>query len=566
MKRTEIPNPQFYRKNIEFLNGTWDFFVEKDGIEQSYEIEVPFCPESALSGLSMTGFIKSCRYERKFTVSKLQEDERLVLHFGAVDYEARIYVNGVFVGKHRGGYTPFSMDISAFVHTGENALEVRVFDDIQANLPSGKQCRHEFSQGCFYTRTTGIWQPVWLERTPKKYIRYIKYFPHIDNASVDMELGISDEGSVSISVSYQGKEVGYAQAELVCKGTLRVSLAELHLWELGKGELYDVTVRYGDDEVFSYFGMREVCFDGMRFMLNGKTVFQRLVLDQGMFPDGVYTAPNDEAMANDIRLGMKLGFNGARLHQKVFEPRMLYHCDRMGYMVWGEFPSWGVHYDNLDSVGDFVGEWTATIERDFNHPCIVLWCPLNETWEELQDKRKVRDVRFVELVYETTKAVDSTRPCVDVSGGYHGRKTDLFDFHDYHDSESLKAHMKALAEEDKLVMDRTYAKGEDIFYEKGVPTHASEYGGVSYATHGQGWGYRSAQNEEGFIDEYIASTKALLDCPKLCGFCYTQLYDIEQEQNGLFTYARENKFSEEGMQKIAECNKSIAMIEKEAGA
>lgn len=565
MLRTECPNPQFSREGITILNGKWKFYSAN--VPGASEIEVPFAPESKLSGVNYTDFINDCEYSRMFTAEAPGENERLFVRFGAVNYEAIVYVNGVRAGLHRGGYTPFGFDISGLVKSGENEIRVVVRNDVTENVPTGKQSAKRESFGCFYTRVTGIWQPVWLERTPANYVRSLKFFPDVEKCVVTAEVVGEGEGEAEIAVTYDGKPVGEAKGYVKYRKSFEIALGEKHLWEAGNGRLYDVKVRYCGDEVTSYFGLREVRYDGMKFMLNGVSVFQRLVLDQGYYPDGLYTAPDDASMIRDVELGLRLGFNGARLHQKVFDPRFLYHCDRAGYMVWGEFPSWGVDYENLEALGTVAGEWTETVERDFNHPSIITWCPLNETWESLKDARKVRDVRFIDSIYALTKTLDPTRPCVDVSGGYHGHDTDLYDFHDYLDPETLAKHLKALDERDELIMDKVYAPGfaeeNDLRYEKGLPLNASEYGGVSYATSSEnGWGYRRCGGESEYVDCYVRLTSMLLDAKKLSGFCYTQLYDVEQEQNGLYAYDRHSKFGSDAEERIRECNLKKAAIEK----
>ena len=569
MLRSECPNPQFSRDGIVVLNGKWKFSSRY--VPEATEINVPFAPESELSGICHKGFIPECEYSRSFSVSKPSEHERLFLHFGAVNYEARVYINGACVGEHRGGYTPFAFDISGFVTDGENEITVKVRNDVRANVPTGKQSEAEASHGCFYSRVTGIWQPAWLEKTPKDYIKSIRFFPNPEASKVEAEVVCEGEGNVGIEVRYDGKLVGHADGYVCFRKKFTIGLSEKHLWELGAGRLYDVTVRYGDDKVESYFGLRDARYDGMKFLLNGKSVFQRLVLDQGYYPDGLYTARDDESMKRDIRIGMKLGFNGARLHQKVFDPRYLYHCDKAGYMVWGEFPSWGVEYYDLAAFGAVAGEWVAAMERDFNHPSIITWCPLNETWESLVDKRKIRDVRFVDAIYALTKAIDPTRPCVDVSGGYHGHETDLYDIHDYNDGETLRINTEAIDKRDEIITPHVYAPPEaeenDLRYPAGKPINVSEYGGVAYcAAKNGGWGYRSCEGENDFVDEYVRQTKKLLSTEKLSGFCYTQLYDVEQEQNGLYTYDRKPKFSEEAERRIAACNETPAAIEKQRTA
>jgi beta-galactosidase/beta-glucuronidase len=572
MKMQEFPNPQFERKTWECLNGEWDFQIISPKLSEKMKINVPFCVESELSGVEHKDFIKECVYERTFNVKKV-DSQRLLLHFGAVYYESEIFINGKKAGRHFGGYTPFCLDITQFVCDGENTLSVRVCSDLTANQPSGKQSRKPHSYGCFYTRCTGIWQTVWLEYVPEKYVRSVKYYPHVDETSVDVELCVEDEGQVCVEVYYDGEQVGKVEEYIKCKGTYTIKLSKTYLWEPFNGRLYTVKITYGEDEVQSYFGLREVRFDGMDFLLNGKPVFQSFVLNQGYYPKGVCTPQNDEERLLDIRNAIELGFNGLRLHQKVFDPRYLYLCDKMGYMVWGEFASWGIKYDTLDALGLFLGEWREVIERDFNHPCIILWCPLNETWRDLEDDRKTRDVRFIDSVYQVTKALDATRPCVDVSGGYHGNNTDLYDFHCYESYDNLKEYLDRLEQKDELFVPLLYDKGEDtLLYRKGLPVNVSEFGGIMFSKNKaeskvssvnegavqstESWGYGEGEADEtAFAQRYKDLVELIKSYKKISGFCYTQLYDVEQEENGFFTYDRKPKFSKSVVEILYECNK-----------
>lgn len=338
------------------------------------------------------------------------------------------------------------------------------------------------------------------------------------------------------------------------------ALAEKHLWEVGKGRPYTVRLRYGKDEVYTYFGLRDTKFDGMKYLLNGKSVFQRLVLDQGFYPKGVYTPETDRDFAEDIQRAVSLGFNGARLHQKTFDPRYLYESDRAGFLVWGEFASWGTDYTDLSRFGGYADQWREAVERDFNHPSIIVWCPLNEVWGE-------RDRRFIDGLYEFTKALDPTRPCVDVSGGVHGSKTDIFDFHCYDPFDKFKELTdKALC--GKIEYPNMFADYEAGGAYRGEPLNMSEFGGTAFskaavAKQGEGaWGYTVETDEEKFVANYERFAAYLLNCDKLSGFCYTQLYDVEQEQNGLICYDRSEKFSREGMERIRRANSAQAAIEK----
>ena len=556
------PNPMFSRKNIYLMDGEWEISIDGGAWQK---IRVPYCPESALSGIGHTDFIGRCRYRKKFTVPEEVKGDRIALHFGAVDHRAEVYVNGSLAGSHSGGYTPFSFDVAPLLREGENLLEVEVTAAVKKNVPTGKQSQKSESFGCFYTRATGIWQSVYLEGTPAHFMQYVRFVPDVAGCRVRMEVGAVGEEEFSAVVFYEGKEVGRTAGKFVHKGEFTVDLSEKHLWEVGCGRLYDVELRFGEDTVYTYFGLRDVRFDGYKFLLNGKSVFQRLVLDQGYYPDGVYTPSSEEVFEQDIRRAVGLGFNGARLHQKLFDPKYLCLCDRMGFMVWGEYASWGMEYYDLDGLGNFIGEWREAVERDYNHPSIVVWCPLNETWNDLDDETKPRDVRFVEAVYDITKILDKTRPCVDVSGGFHCSRTDIADFHCYEEFDVLKKRMEnAIAGKPDFL--NMYREGEGISY-GGEPLHLSEFGGIRLNSGkeegGNAWGYLTANGEEAFADNYVKTIELLYGYEQLCGVCYTQLYDIEQEANGFFTYDRQPKFSEKVMERIRAANKMPAAIEKQ---
>lgn len=564
-KTAQMPEPQFARENTILLNGEWEFLSK----EASGKICVPYCPESELSGIGYTGFLHECVYRREF-VWRDRPQERVFLHFGAVSNRARVFVNGMFVGEHRGGYTPFAFEITKVLKEGQNCLEVQVRNDLSERNPTGKQSCKEKSYGCFYTRCTGIWQSVWLEIVPQCYLKHVRFYPDVAQGCVKIAVCTQGSGKLSVEVRFGKKIVGTYSGNVNYAAVFTVKLSEKRLWQVGEGNLYDVTLRFEEDEVHSYFGLREVRYDGYRFLLNGESVFQRLVLDQGYYPGGVYTPAQDTDFAADIERAMSLGFNGARLHQKLFDPRYLYECDKRGFLVWGEYASWGVDYSDLEGFGEFVSEWSEAVERDFNRPSIVVWCPLNETWGELDNPAKVRDLRFVDGVYAVTKALDPTRPCVDVSGGMHGTKTDIADFHCYDEYPVLKKRMDELAagKADFMCM---YLPTEGICY-AGEPQHLSEFGGVTFGggrinqtqcvQEQTAWGYDSISDEEQFAENYCKTVQLLFSYKNLSGFCYTQLYDIEQEQNGFYRYDRTPKFSEGAMRRIGEANRLAAEIEK----
>ncbi|MBQ9083972.1 MAG: beta-galactosidase [Clostridia bacterium] len=549
--RTEHPKPQFMRANWVNLNGEWQFEIDQANSGRarklyapdaaySRQIQVPFCPESKLSGVQFTDFMNSVWYKRTVTLTEDHLKGRVFLHFGAVDYEAIVYVNGKKAGSHKGGYVSFRMDITDYVTVGDNILTVNAQDDVRdPMIASGKQSERYASWGCLYTRTTGIWQTVWLEFVPAAYISNVKYTTDANAGTLNIAAELVGAGTLKAQAYYEGVFMG--EAETVSNGgtaMLNLTVAEKHLWELGCGRLYDLVLTYGDDRVESYFGLRSIQMDGYKFRLNGRSVYQRLVLDQGFYPDGIYTAPSDEELQNDVKRSMDMGFNGARLHEKVFEERFLYHCDKLGYMVWGEYPNWGLDHTRPESIYAMLPEWLEEVARDCNHPAIIGWCPFNETWNI--NYRPQYD-GLISLVYQVTKAVDPTRPCVDTSGGYHVL-TDIFDTHDYaRKPEVLAEHFEKFVSEDKFY-DQMGERNSKV-YIHGQPFFVSEYGGIGWSLDETAWSYGDApKTEEEFLTRLKGLTDVLLDNPHIFGFCYTQLTDVEQEQNGLYTYDRRPKF------------------------
>ena len=582
--RDEHPNPQWERETWKNLNGPWEFefdfgcsaverrLWEKERFDR--EILVPFCPESRLSGIGYTDFISGVAYRRNFELSQEELSGRVLLHFGAVDYEASVYVNGTLVGSHKGGYTSFSFDITKHVAPGPNTLFVAVKDDVRSGLqPKGKQAHLYASSGCDYTRTTGIWQTVWLEFVPERHIQSAKYYPDPANGKVTVTGLVQGQGTLQLTALWEDKPVGEA-ALSVEDGffTAQLDLSETHLWEPGKGGLYTLLLSFGEDRVKSYFGLRTAKFQGRKFLLNGKSLFQRFVLDQGFYPDGIYTAPTEEDLVKDIQLSFAAGFNGARLHEKVFEARFLYHCDRLGYLVWGEYPNWGLDHAHPLSTETYLNQWSEAVERDFNHPAIIGWCPFNETWGYREEREKNA---LLSSLYKLTKRLDPTRPCIDSSGNYRVL-SEVYDIHDYdQDTQSFQARWDGLT--DRIRETGGVIPAEDPFFNSAPegpsgrapffnqpydnqPIFISEYGGIRWPDDTvEGWGYGNAPaTPEEFFARYKGLTEALLNNPEIFGFCYTQLYDVEQEVNGLYTYGRAQKFDISLIQKF---NQQKAAIE-----
>jgi len=582
--RSEHPFPQMVRDNWLNLNGEWEFeidnsvsgkhkkFFERESLES--KIIVPFCPESDLSGIGNKDFMYCVWYRKEFEIPESFKGKRIILHFGAVDYLSTVYVNGEKVGEHKGGYTSFAFDITDYVKDGKNVIHLCAEDNCEKyNQPGGKQCYNYYSVGCYYTRTTGIWQTVWLEAVGSTYIKNFYTYADIANSSVMFRIklggGNYNGKKITANVKFDGKEVGSASTVAYGENAyLNVNLSELHLWDVGQGNLYDVTfgVENGEviDSVDCYFGMRTTAFSEKGYELNGRIVFGRWVLDQGFYPDGIYTAPTEEALKNDILTSMQLGFNGARLHEKVFEPRFLYWADKLGYLVWGEYANWRCNITRLESIDCILPEWLESVDRDFSHPSVIGWCPLNETW----DANGIRqDNRIVVDMYYATKNFDSTRPVIDTSGNFHAVSFEIYDVHDYEqDYKKLESYYDKLDEgviNDQIERNPAF-KGRQIY--KGEPVFLSEYGGIKWDLEAlkegrdSSWGYGEApKTEEEFLERYKNLTETIMKNKKMCALCYTQLYDVEQERNGLMTYDRKFKFDPEFFYRV---NTQKAAIEE----
>jgi beta-galactosidase/beta-glucuronidase len=557
------------------LNGTWEFEFdpgqsgEARGLAAdggySREIVVPFCPESELSGIGEVDFHPCVWYRREFTVPEAWAGQRVILHVGAADYEATVWVNGQRAGTHRGGYTPFRFDVTDLLQPGDNRLVVRAVDDTRSRLqPSGKQSHEYHSHACMYTRTTGIWQTVWLEPVPAARIESARLRGSLAAGSIAVEatlLGDLRGLTLVAEVSLDGRPVGEASTPATGDAPLLIALSEVQPWGPGHPVLYDLTLTLRDeggqvrDRVVSYCGLRDLEIVGDRLLLNGQTLFMRLVLDQGFYPDGIYTAPSDAELRADVERGLAMGFDGARLHQKVFEPRFLYWADRLGYLVWGEYPDWGLDWSRPEALRAMLPEWLEAVERDRNHPSLIGWCPFNETSRE-------RDPELLRTVYRATKAADPTRPALDTSGYVHVETTDLYDCHNYtQDPAEFAAFFAELAAGGEPYYN---CPGDDALY-RGQPYFVSEYGGIWWnPDHAEdsAWGYgERPRSAEEFLARYQGLAEALLSHPHMCGLCYTQLYDVEQEVNGLYTYDRQPKFAPEI---IAEINRQKAAVEQEA--
>ncbi|HPO16431.1 MAG TPA: glycoside hydrolase family 2 TIM barrel-domain containing protein [Candidatus Hydrogenedentes bacterium] len=558
--RPEHPMPQAERTEWLNLNGTWEFAETNEDESAKYlsaepypeKIIVPFCRESKLSGIQRRPFVKNVWYRRSVILPAAWKSPRTRLHIGACDWRTDVWVNGQSAGQHIGGNVDFSFDITNLLKPGENIFIVHAFDDTGSGLqPLGKQSISGKSEGIFYTQTTGIWQTVWLEGVGASFIR--EFFVDTDPARERVSLNVGIEGpteglTVMAEAMVDGKSVAKAEVPAEWRNnSLVLAIQKPRLWSIQDPYLYDlqVTLRRGNDVVDfikSYFGMRRVTIDGAAILINGTPVFQRLVLDQGFYPDGVWTAPSDEALRKDIELSQAAGFNGARLHQKVFEPRFLYWADKLGYLVWGEYPSYGANYSNPAVNAPILNEWVQIMERDRNHPSIIGWCPFNET-EPLTGTLQAAVVRV-------TRSIDPSRPVIESSGYAHTiPDPEVLDAHDYDQNpESFRTRYKTMFSSAGLSsLPPQYGTAQSTQ----LPFMVSEYGGIGWSIVKGGWGYGNAPKT---LDEFYARIKgladALLDNPHVFGYCYTQLTNVEQEQNGIFMFDRTPKFDLDTLKSI----------------
>lgn len=569
LPRSEYPRPNFRRDNWLCLNGEWDFSIEEKTFDRT--IIVPYACETKLSGIEDTGFHKIVWYRKCFTLPEAMQGKRILLHFGAVDYRCDLWVNGTYIRNHIGGHTSFEADITeALFPTGETIIELKAEDDYADwEMPRGKQFWEQHSRSIFYTRTTGIWQSVWLEAVDPLYLVNCHITPEFDERAVRFEYHLSQKAkSVTFDITFQDKE---AAALTVFpksrKGNVSIQLdqSSLHAWNFQENlvwtpehpRLFDVRITVcGEngvtDVVDSYFGMRKVSIENGLFMLNNRQYYQKLVLDQGYWEHSLLTAPTDEDFIKDIELTKAMGFNGVRKHQKVEDPRYLYHADRLGLLVWGEIGA--AYMYSREYAHRIYSEWMEAVERDYNHPCIVAWTPLNESWGVPEIRTNKHQQAHSVALMHMTKSIDTTRVVMDNDGWEH-TCGDLLTIHDYSPSgEILKKHFETL---DSILALRPYNKNmfADGYGYLGQPILVTEFGGVKYAPESnlaRSWGYCQENDLDAYTRKYAELTKAVLDSPLIQGYCYTQLTDVENEENGLLTYHRDIKIPLETIRKINE--------------
>jgi beta-galactosidase/beta-glucuronidase len=565
------PRPQLQRDNWISLNGPWDFAIDAEALWKDPEavtwndvIVVPFSPETSASGIENTGLFRSVWYRRTFELPEMPDADRLILHFGAVDYAATVWVNGAEVCQHEGGYTPFCADIT-HVLTDSGAQEIVVLakdDPLDLAKPRGKQDWKLEPHSIWYPRTTGIWQTVWLERVPPSHIDVVRWTSNLERWEIGIEARIGGAltrkfdllvrlraGDVLLSEDRYSVVAGEVHRQIALSDPGIDDYRNELLWSPSSPTIIDAELALIDDdgqfvdEVRSYTALRAIGIQGDRFILNGRPLTLRLVLDQGYWPESGLTAPNDDALLEDIVLTKRLGFNGVRKHQKIETPRYLYWADRAGLLVWEEMPS--AYRYTRTSIERVTREWIEVLNRDCSHPCIVVWVPFNESWGVPDLPTSHAQRHYVQALYHLTKTFDPSRPVIG-NDGWESVATDIIGIHDYDDNPDHITKRYGLAEVESLLFKRERPGGRMLVVD-GVqraeqPIVLTEFGGIALSQNKDGtWGYSRSESSSDLLDRYGKLLAAVRSLPALAGFCYTQFTDTYQEANGLLFMDRRPK-------------------------
>ncbi len=566
--KEEYPRPQLWRPGYRILNGEWDFTFGDGGCESllscgfdgKMKINVPFTYQTAMSGIGTEERHDEVWYSRTLSLDENETRGRVILHLEGCDYETDVWVNGRHIGSDTGGYHRLSFDMSEAIRSGENKLVIRARDDYSVEKPRGKQRSKDANYGCWYTDTTGIYKTAWVEFVPDTYIKEIVIKPNANERNVNIYChieGTPQENILSATVTYNKKVVGKGST-LVNNGAaeLTVMIGEdepVHLWSLDNPDLYELELSLGEsDTVKSYFGIRNIDIADGRIYLNGRALYQKLALDQGYWRESLLTPPSENALVQDIIDMADMGFNGVRKHQKVEDERFLYYADILGFIVWAEMPSMYKNTENSRRV--FEREWLLAVDQQRNHPCVLVWVPFNESWgiEDVLTDKVVQD--FVNNIYYKTKSVDNTRPVI-TNDGWEHTVSDILTIHHYEqDGNKLHSYFdsveKCCADVWQSHHKGAFAKGYSY---NGQPIIISEFGGTAFVsdTTGENWGYGTGVNDyEEFYSRFASLIEAIDSLPYSCGYCYTQVTDVQQEVNGLLDFDHKSKFDKERIKAI----------------
>ena len=585
------PFPQLRRSGWRSLDGDWDFAYDDartgvaDGLPASgaheRTIRVPFPPESTLSGVGDTSYHPVAWYSRTISTEDTTaaglgtQGNRLILHLGAVDYRATVWIDGNQVGEHEGGHVPFELDVTdALTESDEHLLVVRAEDEpLDVAQPRGKQEWQVEPHGIWYSRTTGVWQTVWLEARPAVAVTEIAWTPSRACDTVELEVTASallPAGTViSANLTVEGRPLASGSVSVPPSRTARLTIDlremvhgqhyEELLWSPEHPTLVDAEVglRTPDgaaDSFQSYLGLRSVGAEYRHFLLNDRPYYVRSVLEQGFWPDSHLAAPSDGAARDEVVLIKELGFNAARIHQKVETPRFLYWADRLGLLIWGEIAA--PYEFTTTSMTRLVAEWTAEVRRDRAHPCIVTWVPINESWGVQHIGNRPEQQAFSRAISDLTRALDPSRPVISNDGWEH-TNSDIISLHDYDPDDGAVAERYATAEAVDSLIEGFGPVGRKVMAlghtaRPNAPVMVTEFGGIRYVTDdgASSWGYTTASDPTDFEERLRRAFEPLHASPVLHGFCYTQLTDTMQEANGLADAERRPKIDAERIRKL----------------
>ncbi len=584
----DYPRPQLLRREWMNLNGLWDFTFDDEhqgenlgwgsGFETDINIQVPFTYETKMSGIGREELHEQVWYQRVIKLDK-KTDKRYIFHLEGSDYTTKLWINGGYLGRHDGAYERASFDITEALNTGDNHIVISVRDSVSLRQPRGKQRWMKDNFGCWYVQTTGIWKTVWIEEVPEIHIKNLKLTPDLENAAIGI---VAEFEGIPCAFPKEGTSGYELSGEISFEGVMIRSFSVtvnsdhvstwakvcdfgetewgMHLWSPDSPELYDLTLyvkRDGEviDTVYSYFGMRDVRIEDGQVLLNGSPIYQKLILDQGYWKDSHLTPPSEEALIEDIEKIQQLGFNGLRKHMKTEDERFLYWCDAKGMLVWSEMAAC---YDFDDeAVNRFTDEWKAIVRQNYNHPCIITWTPFNESWGIREVAVNRRQQHFTEAIYHLTKSMDPMRPVI-VNDGWEHTVSDILTLHEYEEKGVAFAERYSKKKDEILAGTYAHNKEKKAFakgYEyKRQPVIISEYGGIAFTTASDDeWGYgNTVATEDEFVERFRSITEAIMDLPYICGNCYTQVSDVQQEVNGLMTADRSFKVNPDRIREINE--------------
>ncbi len=577
LKRDELdaeghgyPRPLLQRSRWQSLSGSWLFALDAEGrcrepgeVRFEATIKVPYAPEAPKSGVHEQGLFKACWYRRRILTPVHASGERIVLHFGAADYRATVWVDDHCVGTHEGGYAPFSFDITERLRDRRQSdLVVHVEDDPgDLAKPRGKQDWKLHPHSIWYPRTSGIWQTVWWEPVPEVRLEQVKWTPSLERWEISLEARVTNTRARQLYLEARLSVGGTVLAEdryalIADEVTRRIALSDPGIddsrnelfWSPARPTLIEAELRVVDgsgrtlDEVFSYTAIRSVSTRGDRFVLNGRDFHLRMILDQGYWPETGLTPPSDLALRRDIELTKAMGFNGARKHQKVEDPRYLYWADRLGLLVWEEMPS--AYRFTERSIHRVTRQWLEIIERDNSHPCIVAWVPFNESWGVPNLPDNAAERHYVRALYHLTRTVDPTRPVIG-NDGWESVATDIIGIHDYDPLAERIARRYATHDSLPHLWKRERPGGRALLLDGSPhPDHPivlSEFGGLALHGTAGAWGYSVCLTAQEMEEKLTRLFGVVRNLTVLAGFCYTQLTDTYQEQNGLLRSDRTEK-------------------------